>query len=66
MATPHAAAVAALVWSYFPACTATEMRASISNSAEDLGAAGRDDEYGFGLVLAQAAHDRIATVGCGL
>lgn len=66
MATPHVSAVAALVWSRHPTCTAAEIRTSLDNSALDLGAAGRDDEFGFGLVQAKAADDRIAMLGCGL
>lgn len=65
MATPHASAVAALVWSYFPSCTAAEMRATLTNSAVDLGPAGRDVQFGYGLVQAKAAYDRIAALGCG-
>ena len=65
MATPHASAVAALVWSQHPNCTAAQLRASLNNSAEDLGVAGRDDEFGFGLIQAKAASDRIAAMGCG-
>ena len=65
MATPHVSAVAALVWSYFPTCTATQIRNSLAKSAEDLGPAGRDVKFGFGLVRAKAAHDRIASLGCG-
>ena len=65
MATPHVSAVAALVWSYFPTCTAAQIRSTLGKSAEDLGTAGRDTKFGFGLVRARAAHDRIATLGCG-
>jgi subtilisin family serine protease len=65
MATPHVSAVAALVWSLHPGCTATQLRTSLNKSAMDLGAAGRDDYYGNGLVQAKAAHDRIAGLGCG-
>jgi subtilisin family serine protease len=73
MATPHVSAVAALVWSYFtPAnptagrtCTATQLRNSLNRSARDLGAAGRDTSFGFGLVQARAAYDRIVSLGCG-
>lgn len=65
MATPHVSAVAALVWSLNPGCTAAQLRASLGKSAQDLGAAGRDDYYGQGLVQAKAAHDRIAGLGCG-
>ena len=65
MATPHASAVAALVWSLHPGCTATQLRASLNRSALDLGAPGRDDYFGNGLIQAKAAHDRIAAQGCG-
>jgi hypothetical protein len=65
MATPHVAGVAALVWSNHPACTGAQIRSTLQKSALDLGAAGRDDEFGFGLVQARAASDRIASLGCG-
>ena len=50
MATPHVAAVAALVWSADPTATNVEIRDVLAATAEDLGDAGRDDAYGFGLV----------------
>ena len=65
MATPHVAGVAALVWSYFPTCTAAQMRVSLNNSALDLGSKGRDVKFGYGLVQAKAAYDRIKSLGCG-
>ena len=65
MATPHVSAVAALVWSYFPTCTGAQIRTSLNNSALDLGAAGRDVKFGYGLVQAKAAYDRIKAMGCG-
>jgi subtilisin family serine protease len=65
MATPHVSAVAALVWSYFPQCSASQIRSSLDKSAMDLGAPGRDPYYGYGLVQAKAAYDRIRTQGCG-
>ena len=66
MATPHVAGVAALVWSHYPnSCTGEKLRASLTRSALDLGLAGRDDEYGAGLVQAKAAFDRIGSLGCG-
>jgi subtilisin family serine protease len=65
MATPHVSAVAALVWSYFPTCTGSQIRTSLTKSALDLGTAGRDTKYGFGLVQAKAAYDRIQSMGCG-
>jgi len=66
MATPHVSGVAAEVWSYFPRCTAAQIRTSLDNSALDLGSAGRDDNFGFGLVQAKAAYDRIKAMGCGV
>lgn len=64
MATPHVSAVAALVWSYFPKCSADQIRNTLDKSAQDLGAPGRDPYYGYGLVQAKAAYDRIRTYGC--
>jgi subtilisin family serine protease len=64
MATPHVSAVAALVWSYFPKCSASQIRNTLDKSAQDLGAPGRDPYYGYGLVQAKAAYDRIRTYGC--
>ena len=52
MATPHVSAVASLVWSYAPNCNAAELRSAMTSSAKDLGNAGRDTSYGFGLVQA--------------
>ncbi len=65
MATPHVAAVAAMVWSYFPSCTSGQIRTSLGKSALDLDTAGRDPKTGFGLVQARAAYDRIKALGCG-
>ncbi|MGV6851754.1 MAG: S8 family serine peptidase [bacterium] len=60
MATPHVSAVAALVWGYYPNATNQQIRDALDASAEDLGAAGRDNSYGYGLVQAQAAVDLLA------
>ena len=64
MASPHVAAVAALVWSHYPQCTNAQIRNALADSAEDLGTAGRDNSYGFGLVQAKAAVDYLAQYGC--
>ncbi|OAB56476.1 hypothetical protein AY599_22200 [Leptolyngbya valderiana BDU 20041] len=63
MATPHVAAVAALVWSYAPDMTVAEIRNLLTSTAEDLGTPGRDNEFGFGLVQAKAAIDAIGGGG---
>ena len=52
MATPHVAGVAALVWSCDSSATNMEVRNALSTTAFDLGASGRDNYYGFGLVQA--------------
>jgi subtilisin family serine protease len=65
MATPHVSAVAALVWARNSGCSAAQLRNSLNKSALDLGSAGRDTQFGFGLVQAQAADTRIKALGCG-
>jgi subtilisin family serine protease len=65
MATPHVSSVAALVWSQHTNCTAAQMRDSLNKSAMDLGTGGRDDYFGYGLVQAKTATDRITNLGCG-
>lgn len=55
MATPHVSAVAALVWSSKLTATNVEIRNALTTTAQDLGAAGRDVYYGYGLVQAKAA-----------
>lgn len=66
MATPHVAGVAALVWSHFPSCTGEEIRHAMNNTAEDLGAANRDNSYGYGLVQAKALYDALSADGCNV
>ncbi|MEQ9495248.1 MAG: S8 family serine peptidase [Deltaproteobacteria bacterium] len=60
MATPHVAGVAALIWSHYPSRTNTDVRNALTQSALDLGPAGRDNAYGFGLVQASAAEAILA------
>ncbi|HEY5518304.1 MAG TPA: S8 family serine peptidase, partial [Cellulomonas sp.] len=55
MATPHVAGVAALVESARGAMTPDELTSVLEGTATDLGPAGRDDAYGYGLVRADAA-----------
>ena len=65
MATPHASAVAALVWSADPTATNAEIRAVLQQTAQDLGTAGRDNYYGFGLIQAKDAIDALTGGGGG-
>lgn len=55
MATPHVAAVAALIWSANPSWTHTQIRQALQVTAQDLGATGRDNLFGYGLVKAKDA-----------
>jgi len=55
MACPHAVGVAALVWSVAPNASASDIKSAILNNAADLGATGKDNAYGFGLLDAFAA-----------
>lgn len=64
MASPHVAGVAALVWSHYPSCSAAQIRGALNASAEDLGTAGRDVRFGYGLVQAKDAIDYLAANGC--
>lgn len=59
MATPHVSAVAALIWSHNRAWTNAQIRSALASTAEDLGAAGRDSSYGYGLIRARAALDSL-------
>ena len=52
MATPHVSGVAALVWSANPMLTNQQVRDILASTAEDLGSAGRDNDFGWGLVQA--------------
>jgi serine protease len=50
MASPHVAGAAAAVWSAHPWATNAEVRSALTSTAEDLGAAGRDNSFGWGLI----------------
>ena len=55
MATPHVAAVAALVRSAHPTETVDQVETALRSTAVDLGARGRDDVFGSGRVNAARA-----------
>jgi len=65
MSTPYAAAVAGLVWSYHPECSNQQIRDALTTTAIDLGDAGRDNYFGFGLVQALDAKNYLDANGCG-
>ncbi|MDP3104596.1 MAG: S8 family serine peptidase [Candidatus Methanoperedens sp.] len=55
MATPHVSGVAALLKSKNSQLTPLQIEDALKNTAVDLGATGRDDVYGWGLINAEAA-----------
>ena len=55
MAAPHVSGTAALVWAWNPSLTNVQVRSILQQTAEDLGSAGRDTVYGYGLVSADEA-----------
>lgn len=55
MAAPHVAGLAALIMSQQPTLTGAQVEQIIKNAVRDLGTAGRDDLYGWGLILPREA-----------
>jgi len=63
MACPHAAGVAALVWSHYPSMANEVLRDILEDTARDLGSTvGYDVEYGHGLIDAKAAFDAVTNI----
>ena len=57
---PHAAGIAALVWSGRQDATGAEVRSALLGTADDLGAVGTDTTYGAGRVNATAMYALLA------
>jgi subtilisin family serine protease len=66
MSSPHAAAVAALVWSVAPTATAQQVNDAVLNTAKDLGDPGVDNTYGHGLVDALDAAKQLNPAAFGI
>jgi serine protease len=60
MASPHVAGAAAAIWSAVPTATNAQIRNAMNSTAEDLGTAGRDNSFGWGLVRTRNAIDSLA------
>jgi serine protease len=58
MATPHVSGVAALVLDAKPTLSAAQVESILKSTAQDLGPAGYDTTFGYGLVNADAAVTR--------
>ncbi|MCK6445064.1 MAG: S8 family peptidase [Planctomycetes bacterium] len=63
MACPHAAGLAALMRAVDPNLTPAEIETILTTTATDLGAPGRDNNFGWGLVNAAAAVNSAAGGG---
>jgi thermitase len=55
MAAPHVAGLAALILSQYPSLSGTELARAVLHATDDIGASGRDDLYGYGIIDAQEA-----------
>ena len=55
MAAPHVAGVAALLMSQMPLLTGAQVERILRMTAMDLGAKGKDDSFGYGLIQPRAA-----------
>ncbi|MCA2214157.1 S8 family serine peptidase [Jidongwangia harbinensis] len=60
MAAPHVAAAAALVAAYRPGLTPDQVELALTGTATDLGAAGRDSDFGHGRINPAAALASVA------
>lgn len=60
MAAPHVTGVAALLWSAQPGASNQAIREAMAVGAQDLGASGRDDSFGWGLVQAETSLGALA------
>lgn len=65
MATPHVSGAAAVIWSANPSATNQQVRNAMTGTALDLGAAGRDVYYGYGLVQTFDATEALLGGGGG-
>jgi serine protease len=65
MATPHVSGVAAIVWSAKSTATNQQVRDALTSTALDLGTAGRDNNYGYGLVRSFDATEALLNGGGG-
>ncbi|MCG8396273.1 S8 family serine peptidase [Bacillus atrophaeus] len=59
-ATPHAAAMFAILKQRYPSDTNTQLRTQMQKNIEDLGETGRDRQFGYGLIQYQAQQEDTA------
>ncbi|MCD6706871.1 MAG: S8 family serine peptidase [Thiobacillus sp.] len=59
-AAPHAAGAMALLAEAFPSASIGQIEAALTASAQDLGVAGEDNSYGYGLADVEAAYRQLS------
>lgn len=64
-ATSHVAGAMALLAADFPSATVADLETSLTDAAQDMGAGGADNSYGYGLANVLAAHDLLAAASSG-
>ncbi|WP_050616546.1 S8 family peptidase [Bacillus testis] len=62
MAAPFVSGMAALYMEKYPELTNVQIRELLDQNAQDLGAAGKDVKFGYGLVQADTAPDTVTEV----
>ncbi|HEV7238553.1 MAG TPA: S8 family serine peptidase [Thermoanaerobaculia bacterium] len=60
MATPHVAGAVALLWGLAPDATPAQIYNALVSTAKDLGTAGKDDKFGYGMIDLFAAAKMLA------
>ena len=65
-ASPHTAGVIALLEHAFPKATVAELEGALMQTAQDLGVAGPDNSYGYGLTNALASYLKLQAAAGGL
>jgi serine protease AprX len=63
-AAPHVAGLMALLAGAFPNATVSDLELALTQSAQDLGATGPDNSYGYGLANGNAAYS-VLSAGTG-
>lgn len=63
MAAPHATGAIALLKEAFPTLTGTQIKLALYYTADDLGVAGEDNEYGMGIINLESAFNYLVQQG---
>lgn len=64
MAAPHVTGAIAAIWRDCRACTNEQVLSCLQTTALDLGGAGKDDSFGYGLIQTSNAYQCLKSVCC--